>query len=195
MTFTVFGPPVAQGSLRAYLTRGPNPRPIITHASRQVIPWRQEIVGAAKAAGVPFIETGPVWVVIRFYLPRPKTNRATHPERRPDLDKLGRAVLDALTHVAFRDDAQVVLLVMRKSYGDWVGAKISIGTLEQGRVPLRIVGSARRYVPTGRPRGRPRKETLRQTPSFRLPPRSASHSVGGLVRSRSNPRGWIRPGS
>ena len=37
--------------------------------------------------------------------------------RRPDLDKLQRAVLDALTGVLFSDDGQVVQLAAVKQYG------------------------------------------------------------------------------
>jgi crossover junction endodeoxyribonuclease RusA len=36
----------------------------------------------------------------------------------PDLDKVGRALMDALTGVVYRDDAQVIRLDAGKSYGD-----------------------------------------------------------------------------
>lgn len=34
----------------------------------------------------------------------------------PDLDNLGKSILDALNKIAFEDDSQVVELVMRKEY-------------------------------------------------------------------------------
>lgn len=37
--------------------------------------------------------------------------------KRPDVDKLGRAVLDALTGIVWRDDCQVIGLQLVKGYG------------------------------------------------------------------------------
>ena len=62
---------------------------------------------------------GPVAVFIQFYLPRPKTlpKKITLPAKRPDLDKLARAVLDGLTEGgAWLDDGQVVRLQAAKYY-------------------------------------------------------------------------------
>jgi crossover junction endodeoxyribonuclease RusA len=82
------------------------------------------------------ILTGSVGVYIIFTFPRPKdhwlpvgagTKRSapvlkpgapigvTH---KPDLDKLCRAVLDALTGILYLDDAQVVALAASKRYAD-----------------------------------------------------------------------------
>jgi crossover junction endodeoxyribonuclease RusA len=40
----------------------------------------------------------------------------------PDIDKVCRAVLDALTGILYRDDAQVVALSAVKTYADGYGA-------------------------------------------------------------------------
>ena len=48
-------------------------------------------------------------------LPSEKKRRAYHTVK-PDLDKLVRAVKDALKHVLWKDDAQVIELVARKGY-------------------------------------------------------------------------------
>jgi crossover junction endodeoxyribonuclease RusA len=46
---------------------------------------------------------------------------------RPDLDKLVRAVLDALSEAGvWRDDAQVVSVVARKAYGSAPGLTVEI---------------------------------------------------------------------
>jgi len=59
-----------------------------------------------------------VRLTVAFYLPRPKSlpKRVTAHTKAPDLDKLIRSVGDALTKVAFHDDAQIVDLVAMKRY-------------------------------------------------------------------------------
>lgn len=65
---------------------------------------------------------GPVEVDLRFRLPRRKRDKANlHlaelvrlAARRPDLDKLERTVLDALTGIVYTDDAHVVWLFGKK---------------------------------------------------------------------------------
>lgn len=75
--------------------------------------------------------TGPTTVCVTFRFDRPKSlpKRVQAHLRKPDLDKLTRAVLDALTPVAWPDDAVVVSLVARKLYalpGELPGALIVI---------------------------------------------------------------------
>ena len=68
------------------------------------------------AAGVFF--RGPVTVRIDFHLPRPKTlpKRVKYHCKKPDLDKLARGSLDAMTGTLWTDDAQVVDLHVVKHY-------------------------------------------------------------------------------
>lgn len=61
---------------------------------------------------------GPVSMQLTFRLTAPKSVRREHPTVRPDLDKLVRAVLDALTGLAYKDDSQVVSIQASKTY--WV---------------------------------------------------------------------------
>lgn len=49
---------------------------------------------------------------------------ARAPASRPDLDKLVRAILDAMTGLAFQDDGQVVALNAGKEYGNAGGCDI-----------------------------------------------------------------------
>ena len=59
-------------------------------------------------------------IVLDFGIPKPKSapkTRRVWPDKRPDLDKLSRSVLDALTYVIFADDSQVVHLRATKDYG------------------------------------------------------------------------------
>lgn len=126
--FGVLGVPVPQGSARAFVVKG---RPVITSASGKPLKtWRQDIAFTARTVGPVEPWTGPVAVTLRFKLPMPKSEprfagrgKAKHPvvtfpDRRPDLDKLVRAVLDALTGPIFRDDSQVVELTAFKNWGD-----------------------------------------------------------------------------
>jgi Holliday junction resolvase RusA-like endonuclease len=79
--------------------------------------WRESIRAAAKHVRRECFETGPVIVDIQLYFSPPKSKKAL-PYPRPDVDKLTRAVLDALTGVAYKDDSQVVQINATKHYLD-----------------------------------------------------------------------------
>lgn len=60
----------------------------------------------------------PVKVTMLFQFQAPASaKKRTHPSVKPDIDKLQRAILDALSGVAFADDAQVVRAWADKVYG------------------------------------------------------------------------------
>ncbi len=115
----VYGVPIPQGSTKAFLPKGWK-RPIVTADNAKTKPWRQAIVDAARAwlNGCAPLD-GPAKLTVRFYLPRPKSapKRVTEPAKRPDLDKLLRAVCDALTAAGvWRDDDQVVTIAATKAF-------------------------------------------------------------------------------
>ena len=118
VTFTAYGTPVPQGSTRAFVVQG---RAVTTSANKNLRPWRDTMASAARfamqEAGAKAL-TGPVWVSATFVLPRPQSRpkRDRYPDRRPDLDKLARGLLDALTGPVLTDDAQVVGLDVAKRY-------------------------------------------------------------------------------
>ncbi|QKO02977.1 RusA-like Holliday junction resolvase [Gordonia phage TZGordon] len=111
-------------------------------SSKRLKPWREDVHAAARRAFAasrfePF--TGPVDVRLDFIMPRPKSAPKTKQipaVKRPDVDKLARAVLDALTGVAFADDSQVVELHARKQLhfqlpaGPGVGITITEGATD-----------------------------------------------------------------
>jgi crossover junction endodeoxyribonuclease RusA len=130
--FSVYGAPVPQGSTRALVTKGG--RAIVTNSnSNRLALWRNDVVAAAvKAIGdAPPIDV-PVGVVVWFFMPRPKSHYRTGanahvlrdnapalPAKMPDLDKLIRAILDALTvSGAIADDALVCSIHASKEYAD-----------------------------------------------------------------------------
>jgi Holliday junction resolvase RusA-like endonuclease len=156
ITFTVHGLPAPQGSKRAIVN--PHTKKVaLLESSARVAPWRSDIRDAAIDAlteaydGLPSPLPGPVAVELAFRFPRPQAHYGTGRNRRvlsprapiwpagkPDLDKLARAVLDALTGLVWVDDAQVVDLGLRKRYADdeAVGLTASVTDLGAARAPL-----------------------------------------------------------
>jgi len=65
-------------------------------------------------------------MTIVFVFQKPKTVTRSEPTVPPDLDKLIRAVLDGLTAIAYKDDAQVTEIRAVKIYGDRPGVEIQI---------------------------------------------------------------------
>ena len=107
--------------------------------------WRNLVQFSLQSPeGPPQMLHGPVLVTLGFYLARPKAHfgvgrnagklKPSAPEMpigKPDLDKLVRAVFDALTGMVFRDDSQVAVLVATKQYADderGPGVSIRVGT-------------------------------------------------------------------
>lgn len=86
--------------------------------------WREAVRGETQRAmdGRAPME-GPVILAVTFTVPKPKSapkTKVTWPEKKPDLDKLMRSVMDGLkAGGAYRDDAQVVEIVRQgKFYPD-----------------------------------------------------------------------------
>ena len=118
VTFTAYGLPVPQGSTRSFVVNG---RAVTTSANKNLRPWRDTMASAARFAMQEQhadLLDGPVVVSATFTLPRPKSRpkRDRWPDRKPDIDKLARGLLDALTGPCIRDDAQVVGLWVEKRY-------------------------------------------------------------------------------
>lgn len=105
--FFVPGAPAPQGSKR-HIGAGR-----MIEMSKNVGPWRERIAITAHNAmtehGLTLIG-GPTAITIEFILPRPKSApKSWTPDaiKRPDIDKLARAVLDAITRIVICDDAQI----------------------------------------------------------------------------------------
>jgi crossover junction endodeoxyribonuclease RusA len=86
---------------------------VITSANPKLKAWEEDVAWTAQHAmivGQIAQFTGPVALHATFFLPRPKSVPAhvEHDIKKPDLDKLLRAVNDALSGVAYVDDNQVV---------------------------------------------------------------------------------------
>lgn len=118
LSFFCPGVPVPKGSMRGFTRKGGGVGMEEGNADR-VRPWMHTLAWEARAAGCSSAE-GPVAVGLTFWFPRPKGHftpkgvlKASAPRfhiTKPDIDKLTRACLDALAHVALADDARVVAL-------------------------------------------------------------------------------------
>ncbi|MCL1801390.1 MAG: RusA family crossover junction endodeoxyribonuclease [Promicromonosporaceae bacterium] len=141
LVFSVPGLPVPQGSKRVARHQ------IIETNAAKLRPWRATVTATA-------IETaqedqwpqavGPVSVYLTFRLPRPKAHYRTGAKAgelkpaapyavtsKPDIDKLTRAILDALTDAGiWRDDSQVVRLHAQKIYNTLPSVGIWIETAD-----------------------------------------------------------------
>lgn len=117
--FHVAGIPVPQGSHRAFMPRGGR-FPVVTDDNPRMKPWRSVVSYTAAQHRPEKLIEGPVSITLRFAMPRPKTlpKRIAAHVKRPDVDKLVRAIFDALKGVIWQDDSQVVLLSASKSYGE-----------------------------------------------------------------------------
>ena len=124
--FFVAGIPQPKGSARAFVPKGWK-RAVVTSANPKVKTW-ESAIRAEAIHHDPVYRSKPVAVavILQFVLPRPK-KCGPRPTVRPDLDKMVRAVLDALTGVTWDDDSQVTRIVTTKAYGTKPGVQISIG--------------------------------------------------------------------
>jgi len=144
--FFVPGRPRTAGSKRAF-TNPKTGKPIVTDASKGSKPWKADVKHFAfQVYDGPPLE-GPIMLRVIFHLPRPRSHYLkaglrpgadTWHTKRPDADKLSRAVMDALTGVLWKDDAQVAHKTVAKLYSERPGATISVEALEPQKAPTEI---------------------------------------------------------
>ena len=114
LQFSAGGVPRPQGSKKAFL-RGK--KICMKESAEGLREWREHVASAAsnhmQYRGLEMLEKTPMSVKLAFAMPRTKSMKPTdglEMVQRPDIDKLERAILDALTGVAFKDDSQVCAL-------------------------------------------------------------------------------------
>lgn len=146
LSVSVEGIPAAQGSKR-HVGNGR-----LIEQSKRVKPWRTSVRVAAwdavLNAGHPGFPAGtPVQVEVTFVMRRPAATpkRRTPPAvKRPDVDKLSRACLDALSEAGvWIDDAQVVHLCAVKRIAEvdeGPGCHILIAAVQQPRGATNVPG-------------------------------------------------------
>lgn len=141
------GTPVEQGSKTSGLRKDGSPY-MRDSNSKKLDPWRKQVAEIAKAARGETI-TGPVEVNMIFAKERPKAHYGTgrnanvlkasaprYPLTKPDIDKLQRSILDALTIAGcFTDDSYVVSTTATKIYSERGGAGARITIRERQLTP------------------------------------------------------------
>jgi len=129
--FLVEGRPVPQGSMVASYNRKQGVAHVHHQQGEALALWRNSIRIAARSAGVN-PSALPIRLTVVFGMVRPKAHMRlqggryvpkvsyyyARPSVAPDIDKLLRAVSDALTGVGYVDDAQIVEVHCSKIYAD-----------------------------------------------------------------------------
>jgi crossover junction endodeoxyribonuclease RusA len=130
MKIRIYGEPAPQGSKTAIVRNG---RAIMFEANKRLPEWRETVlmgatIARAEQGGLTIL--GPVTVSMTFHMPRPKSVSRRYPNSAPDLDKLVRAVGDALQESeVLANDGQIVTLVAHKVYAEsatYAGVEIEI---------------------------------------------------------------------
>lgn len=154
VTLKVYGTPAPQGSKTAVGGHGGRPRMVEGRrpkARAAFKAWRAQVAeqGAKALADRGGVVVGgdqgahgtPLYVSIAFTVPKPasKPKYLRWSRVRPDVDKLARAVLDALDTDCglIADDSRVAAMVVTKQYaaaGTATGANITIATLGEDDV-------------------------------------------------------------
>lgn len=141
INFFVPGTPAPQGS-KKHVGNG-----VMIESSKHLKPWRASVAWIAKQH-TKQPHAGPIKLDLEFVMPRPKSHYGTgrNAERikpsapdvhtqKPDIDKLVRAVLDAITGIAYIDDSQVVKVTARKHwphfFGDRAGVYVIVVPVEE----------------------------------------------------------------
>jgi len=134
ISFDVDGIPTPKGST----TRMPNGATLpagTTESRKRMAQWREDVRHEAKTAmdGNPPI-IGPIRLFAEFRLIPPRTGIRKSEigwkchTKKPDVDKLFRALADAMTGIVWVDDSQVCVSAINKSYA-WdmrAGASVTV---------------------------------------------------------------------
>lgn len=129
MKIFIPGEPIAQPRVKVS-TKGGFAR-AYTERDHPIHAYKQAIRLAYVNAGGEILE-GPIEIRIACWFERPKGHSKKRREQaepkttKPDLDNIGKAVLDALNDIAYNDDGQVCRLTVEKWYVG--GLYNSVGT-------------------------------------------------------------------
>lgn len=131
--FSVHGEAKAKGSATSFYSAKQGRT--FSHQATSTVEWGRQVKYQAQEAvkDMPTLMEGPLVVSIDFLLPKPASapkKKEIFPVKRPDLDKLIRAVLDGMTGILYRDDSQVVSIFARKTYDPKPRADIKVATLD-----------------------------------------------------------------
>lgn len=141
LTFFVRGKPVPKGSMngRVVHSRGRRYAQVYDQQGKDLKTWQEAIKWAAIAqrrrlADKEGRQAYKIRLLFQFHRPQSHTNAKGKPTAdfrpsptvKPDIDKLTRAVLDALSGTIYKDDSQVTAIAARKVYDSQEGVWIQI---------------------------------------------------------------------
>lgn len=143
--FRVEGEAVPQGSMVAFISKTTGRAMMKPGNEKALKAWRRHVANSASAARPPWLREpydGSVYVALAFVRERGddylsdghtlKKGARRYPDTAPDIDKTTRSCLDALTGVAFTNDARVVTCLATKRYsevGERAHVDVDIGFL------------------------------------------------------------------
>jgi Holliday junction resolvase RusA-like endonuclease len=133
------GKPVSKGSKVPIRTKSGKMLALEDPSRREKVKaWASThtLLAAEQMGGRAPVDEHPLHVSLRFSFLRPKSHLKKNGElrkgapvamtRKPDIDKLVRPVLDALTGIVWRDDSQVTSHYADKSYGPQNGVWVKV---------------------------------------------------------------------
>ncbi|QGZ16935.1 RusA-like resolvase [Arthrobacter phage LittleTokyo] len=146
VTFWAAGVPIPQGSKRIGRNRATGKPILLDDNDKELKPWREVVAWAGRAAAAAEPLDGPLEVHLLFYMPRPashylrsgdlKPSAPAWPAVKPDVDKLERAVFDALTAGnVWVDDARAVSVHKSKRYASLpheAGVRVAVREILDG---------------------------------------------------------------
>lgn len=127
MQIFIPGIPVPKGSAKAWVNRYTGRAQVTQDNRDKQKPWVSAIQTVIMQHELHFpCKTMAVAVGMQFLFPRPKSHLTSkgalrkgvspHHVKKPDVDKLTRCVLDALTGIVYTDDSQVAWIKAKKRY-------------------------------------------------------------------------------
>lgn len=138
LSFWVPGIPAPQGSKDSFVIKNKEGQVVgrnVVESNKATRPWRVDVKHFAQEAVIErgTMLSGPISIRCEFVMKRPASlpkRKPTPPAvKKPDLDKLMRAIGDAIKGVVYTDDSQVV---------EWHGTKRIAELIEQPGVHLTI---------------------------------------------------------
>ena len=139
ISFTVFGNAKPKGSTRPFcvnrkqVEQGQRPVIVTTGNNPNAKEWQQLVSMTAQQHRPDTLYQGAVEIGLHFYFARPKSvsvKKRPYHTVKPDIDKLCRNILDALSGVVYVDDTQVVKLTASKAYDQAPRVEITVREVE-----------------------------------------------------------------
>ena len=110
------GKAAPQGSKKGFVING---KAILVDSSEGNKAWRKLVTETIKADQDYIRYSGPVNVSLTFWMEKAKSNKTKHMAQKPDIDKLSRSVLDAMTDSEIiEDDSRVIYLTVTKRWAE-----------------------------------------------------------------------------